>query len=176
VRIYEGSPRQDFEEVFRSIGAFLDQRTMKEVLLAEAPDGFIVQGLVTVGADSGAWSESMGTQTKETLTFLDDDIARFMDEALARRNHAIADDWAKAGYYEKAFRVLGRYMDEQKPRDTFFFEQDGAFVVRLLMAGATGSRHILSEFTREDIDAMIAKGPGLRDQRTAPGKTKPAET
>ena len=176
MRIYEGSPRQDFEEVFRSIGAFLDQRTMKEVLLAEAPDGFIVQGLVTVGADSGAWSESMGTQTKETLTFLDDDIARFMDEALARRNHAIADDWAKAGYYEKAFRVLGRYMDEQKPRDTFFFEQDGAFVVRLLMAGATGSRHILSEFTREDIDAMIAKGPGLRDQRSAPGKVKPADT
>ena len=25
MRIYEGSPRQDFEEVFRSVGAFLDQ-------------------------------------------------------------------------------------------------------------------------------------------------------
>jgi len=24
MRIYEGSPRQDFEEVFRSIGAFID--------------------------------------------------------------------------------------------------------------------------------------------------------
>ncbi len=46
MRIYEGSPRQDFEEVFRSIGAFLDQRGMKDVLLVEAPDGFIVQGLV----------------------------------------------------------------------------------------------------------------------------------
>ena len=34
MRIYEGSPRQDFEEVFRSIGAFLDQRGMKDVLLA----------------------------------------------------------------------------------------------------------------------------------------------
>jgi hypothetical protein len=173
VRIYEGSPRQDFEEVFRSIGAFLDQRSMKEVLLAEAPDGFIVQGLVTVGTDTSAWSESMGTQTKETLTFLDDDIARFMDEALARRNHAIPDDWAKAGYYEKAFRVLGQYMDEQKPRDTFFFEQDGAFVVRLLMASPTGSRHVLSEFTREDIDTMIAQGPGQRDRRNA-SKAKPA--
>jgi hypothetical protein len=173
VRIYEGSPRQDFEEVFRSIGAFLDQRSMKEVLLAEAPDGFIVQGLVTVGTDSSAWSESMGTQTKETLTFLDDDIARFMDEALARRNHSVPDDWAKAGYYEKAFRVLGQYMDEQKPRDTFFFEQDGAFVVRLLMASPTGSRHVLSEFTREDIDAMIAQGPGQRDRRS-PSKPKPA--
>ena len=165
MRIYEGSPRQDFEEVFRSIGAFLDQRRMKEVLLAEAPDGFIVQALVTTETDAATWSETMGTQTKETLTFLDDDIARFMDEAMARRNHPTADDWAKAGYYEKAFRVLGRYMDEQKPRDTFFFEQDGAFVVRLLMPSPTGSRHVLAEFTRDDIDAMVAQGPTLRDQR-----------
>ena len=60
MRIYEGSPRQDFEEVFRSIGAFLDQRGMKEVLLAEAPDGFIVQGLVSATAAGGAWSETMG--------------------------------------------------------------------------------------------------------------------
>jgi hypothetical protein len=170
VRIYEGSPRQDFEEVFRSIGAFLDQRAMKEILLAEAPDGFIVQGLVSSEVDAGAWSDSVGTQTKETLTFLDDDIARFMDEAVARRNRpAAADDWSKAGYYEKAFRVLGRYMDEQKPRDTFFFEQDGAFVVRLLMPSPTGSRHVLSEFTREDIDAMIAQGPNLRDREHGTG-------
>ena len=176
MRIYEGSPRQDFEEVLRSIGAFLDQRAMKEVLLAEAPDGFIVQGLVATQTDAGAWSESVGTQVKETLTFLDDDIARFMEEAVARRNRpATADEWSKAGYYERAFRVLGRYMDEQKPRDTFFFEQDGAFVVRLLMAGPTGSRHVLAEFTREDIDAMIAQGPTLRDQEHGPGKAASAE-
>src|SRR5262245_62764126 len=85
MRIYEGSPRQDFEEVFRSIGAFIDQRGMHEVLLVEAPDGFIVQGIVTAGEAGGAWSESMGSQTKETLTFLDDDIARFMEESLSRR-------------------------------------------------------------------------------------------
>ena len=72
MRIYEGSPRQDFEEVFRSIGAFLDQRGMKDVLLLEAPDGFIVQGLVLSGASSGTWSDSMGAQNKETLTFLDE--------------------------------------------------------------------------------------------------------
>ena len=85
LRIYEGSPRQDFEEVFRSIGAFLDQRRMTEVLLVEAPDGFIVQGIVVSGAGGGTWSDSIGTQSKETLTFLDDDIARFMEEALIRR-------------------------------------------------------------------------------------------
>ncbi len=163
MRIYEGSPRQDFEEVFRSVGAFLDQRGMKEVLLVEAPDGFIVQGLVLSTGGGSAWGESMGQQTKETLTFLDDDIARFMEEAIARRGSDLpAADWASAGQYEKAFRVLGRYMDEQKPRDVFFFEQDGAYVVRLLMSTQTGSRHVLAEFTREDIEAMIVAGPAYR--------------
>jgi hypothetical protein len=56
MRIYEGSPRQDFEEVFRSIGAFLDQRGMKDILLVEAPDGFILHGLVSAGASSGTWT------------------------------------------------------------------------------------------------------------------------
>ena len=173
MRIYEGSPRQDFEEVFRSIGAFVDGHGMRDVLLLEVPDGFIVQGLVTEKAEAASWSESMGTQTKETLTFLDDDIARFMDEALARRNRA-TDDWSKAGHYERAFRVLGRYMDEQKPRDTFFFEQDGAFVVRLLMASPTGSKHVLSEFTKDDIDGLIAQGPALRDRTSPPGAASKA--
>ena len=71
-------------------------------------------------------------------------------------------EWAKAGYYETSFRVLGRYMDEQRPRDVFFFEQDGAFVVRLLMTDAKGSRHVLAEFTREDIQALVAEGPSHR--------------
>lgn len=161
MRIYEGSPRQDFEEVFRSIGAFLDQRGMKDVLLLEAPDGFIVQGLVTAGQAGGAWSESVGVQSKETLTFLDDDIARFMEEAGARRGSGVSAASA-GGHYETAFRVIGRYMDEQKPRDVFFFEQDGAFVLRLLMGGQQGSKHELAEFTRDDIDELVARGPGLR--------------
>ena len=162
MRIYEGSPREDFEEVFRSIGAFLDQRGMKEVLLAEAPDGFIVQGLVATVALPDAKTEP-GQVAKETLTFLDDDIARFMEEALIRRGRGEATPTAgEAGYYESAFRVLGRYMDEQKPRDVFFFEQDGAFVLRLLISAAAGSRHVLAEFTREDIADMIAKAPALR--------------
>jgi hypothetical protein len=176
MRIYEGSPRQDFEEVFRSIGAFLDQRGMKDVLLAEAPDGFIVQGLVVTGASTSAWSDSMGQVVKETLTFLDDDIARFMEEALARRGQAAPAPAGPAGYYESAFRVLGRYMDEQRPRDVFFFEQDGAFVVRLLMGGQAGSKHVLAEFTREDIAEMIARGPTHRAKDTTPGAVKPASS
>ena len=171
MRIYEGSPRQDFEEVFRSIGAFLDQRGMHEVLLVEAPDGFIVQGIVVSGGGTGAWSESIGQQTKETLTFLDDDIARFMEESVARRGRPGPEPEREAGYYERAFRVLGRYMDEQNPRDVFFFEQDGAFVVRLLMGGQTGSRHVLAQFTRDDITEMVTRGPGLRKPAPKPSGT-----
>jgi hypothetical protein len=165
MRIYEGSPRQDFEEVFRSIGAFLDQRGMKDVLLLEAPDGYIVQGLVVAGGNVGTWSESVGSQTKETLTFLDDDIARFMEEAGSRRGTA---DNHVSGHYETAFRVIGRYMDDQKPHDVFFFEQEGAFVLRLLMTSQAGSRHELAEFTRDDIADMVARGPSLRHAETKP--------
>ncbi len=164
MRIYEGSPRQDFEEVLRSIGAFLDQRGMKDVLLLEVPDGFIVQGLVMEGGTTGTWSEAVGHQVKETLTFVDDDIARFMDEALARRGGEAAEptDWSKAGYYEKSFRVLGRWIDGERPHDVFFFEQGGAFVVRLQMVTAAGAHHALAEFTREDIEGLVTSAPQLR--------------
>jgi hypothetical protein len=162
MRIYEGSPRQDFEEVLRSIGAFLDQRGMHDVLLVEAPDGFILQGLAMEGG-SGTWSETPGHQAKETLTFLDDDIARFMDEAIARRAAGKpAPDWTAGGYYENSLRVLGRWMDEQKPHDIFFFEQGGAFVVRLHRMGAAGGYHELAEFTKDDIEAMIKAAPQAR--------------
>ena len=175
MRVYEGSPRQDFEEVFRSIGAFLDQRAMREVLLAEAPDGFIVQGLVTTGIGDGPWSEATSLVSKETLTFLDDDIARFMEEAQARRESGDPlPSSGEAGYYESAFRVLGRYMDEQKPRDVFFFEQEGAFVLRLLMGGPGSSRHVLAEFTPDDIAEMVSQAPALRQQDRTPGATTAA--
>jgi hypothetical protein len=171
MRIYEGSPRQNYEEVLRSIGAFLDQRGMREMLVVEAPDGFVVQGLV-VETTSGAWSDHLGTQTKETFTFLDDDVARFMEEGHARREtHQPAVTWGQPGYYEQAFRVVGRYVDEQKPRDIFFFEQDGAFVLRLLMGTQTGSRHVIAEFTRDEVEALIAQAPDMRGENAA--KTQP---
>ena len=169
MRIYEGSPRQNYEEVLRSIGAFLDQRGMREILLVEAPDGFVVQGLVVSTASAGAWSEQIGHQTKETFTFLDDDIARFLEEGHARRDNVpLAVTWGQAGYYEHAFRVVGRYVDQQKPRDIFFFEQDRAFVLRLLMGTQTGSRHLIAEFTRDEVEAMIAEAPDFRDEKAKP--------
>jgi hypothetical protein len=159
MRIYEGTPRRDYEEVLRSIGAFVDQRGMREILLAEAPDGFIVQGLVDSIVPPGAWNEPGASTGKETYTFLDEDVARFMEDAISRRRRGEpGPDAAMAGPYEQSLRVLGRYIDEQQPRDVFFFEQQGAYVLRLLASARSGPRHILVEFTPEDIAAMVAEG------------------
>ncbi len=162
MRIYDGSPRQDFEEVLRSIGAYLDRRGMRDVIVMEAPDGFIVQGLTTVGASSSTWSESLGQVAKETMTFLDEDIGRFMDEAVARRGSGAQEQLPPPGRYEHAFRVIGHYVDEQKPKDMFFFEQEGSFVLRLHQTTQGVAHHALAEFTRDDVEALIARGPTFR--------------
>jgi hypothetical protein len=171
MRIYEGSPRQDFEEVFRSIGAFLDARAMRDILVLEVPDGFVVQGVVAAGASTSAWSETVGTVSKETLTFVDDDIAKFMEEAATRRGAAklpVATPEPATGY-ERALRVIGRWIDSQRPRDVFLFEQGGAYVVRLMLAAQAGTHHQLAEFTAEDVTAMVAEGPSLRAPRPGTG-------
>ena len=177
MRIYDGSPRKDFEEVFRSIGAHLDQRGLKDILILEVPDGFIVQGLAHVGASSSVWSESIGQVETETMTFADEDIALFMDESAARRGQGAPPPSPFGGAeYEDALRVIGRYIDEQRPKDIFLFEQEGAFVVRLHHATQSGSRHTLAEFTRDDIAALVARAPALRTPATETKASGPART
>ena len=174
MRIYEGSPRQNYEEVLRSIGAVLDQRGVREILFTELEDGLLFQALVLSEFQGGNWAESQQL-VKETFIFLDDDISRFMDEGLARRRAGGSQPRPiQSGYYEQALRVIGRYVDQQRPRDVFFFEQDGAFVMRLLMSTQAGSRHVLAEFTRDEIESLILQGPAYRgrDARAAPSEQR----
>ncbi len=169
MRIYEGSPRQDFEEVFRSIGAFLDTRAMRDILILEVPDGFIVQGLVAAGASSSAWSDTMGTVSNETLSFLDEDVAKFMEEAAKRRGVA-EDAGTEAGIHERALRVIGHWIDGEKPRDVFLFEQEGAYVVRLNMGGQqAGASQARGVHERRRRGAHLA-GAGTARQAGAPGE------
>lgn len=164
MRIYEGSPRQDWEEVLRSIGAFADRERIKELLLLELDAGFIIQGLA-LPRDS-AWTESEGMLTKTTHELPDDEIGKMIDAAEAKRTDGpeTTPHAEIANYYEQAMRVIGAYLDGQKPRDVFLFEQDGAFVLRLLVSatGAAAAGHQLAEFTKEDILAMIGAAPQQR--------------
>lgn len=163
MRIYEGSPRQDWEEVLRTIGAYADAEAFKELLLLELDGGFILQALAIPQA--GAWSESSGSLVKRTIELPDDGIAEMMDQAAAQRSSAkpVVPEADLANYYEQALRVIGRYLDAQKAREVFFFEQEGAFVLRVLMAHPGGSvGHQLTEFTKDDILAMIGEAPHNR--------------
>jgi hypothetical protein len=164
MRMYEGAPRQNYEEVLRSIGAVLDQRAMREISLNETDDGFVVQGLALVPGEERPWNDPNARLEKETVLLVEDDISRFMDEAVARRADRTSKESVRAtkGFYESALRVLGAYIDQQQPRDVFFFEQDHQFVVRLLMSTRAGLKHVLVEFTREEIESMIANSRPAR--------------
>jgi hypothetical protein len=164
MRIYEGSPRQQWEEVLRSIGAFADRERLKELLLLELEVGFVLQGL---GLQSGgADSDSFGSAVKRTYELTDDQVGELMDVRVAERGTS-PDEVPHAeitNYYEHAMRVIGRYIDSQKAHDVFLFEQDGSFVLRLFGVSATRVAHQLAEFTRDEILAMIESAPEQRQQ------------
>jgi hypothetical protein len=164
MRIYEGSPRQDWEEVLRSVGAYIDDRGMRSIIFLETDTGFIIQGTsVQAGMGTG---ESMGTVNRETLTLHDDDVSKFMDAAISRRGKQ--EEEAPLHHYEQQLRVIGRYLDEQHPRDIFFFEVDGSYIARITVAGQTGLKHEIVEFTRDDIADLLAKGPEMRRSTQPP--------
>jgi hypothetical protein len=174
MRIYEGSPRQDWEEVLRAIGAFADRERLKELLFLELEDGFLLQGMgVPAG---GADSDTMGTLAKRTYELLDDQVAQLLDEVTAHRGTAESNlpHAELTNYYEQALRIIGAWVDREKARDLFFFEQDGSFVMRTLQAGSGGAvGHRLAEFTRDEIVAMIEAAP---QQRSAAPATPGAPT
>jgi hypothetical protein len=168
MRIYEGSPRQQWEEVLRSIGAFADREQLKELLLLELEVGFVLQGLGLQAG--GADSDSFGTAVKRTYELTDDQVGELMDAAVSHRGTA-PDNVPHAditNYYEHAMRVIGNYIDSQKAHDVFLFEQEGSFVLRLF--GIAGGRvaHQLSEFTRDEILTMIQSAPEQRHQAPEP--------
>ncbi|MEZ4597696.1 MAG: hypothetical protein R3C32_13270 [Chloroflexota bacterium] len=83
-----------------------------------------------------------------------------------------------AGPYERALRVLGGYIDQQQPRDVFLMEQEGSWLLRLLMGARTGMQHVLVEFTPDEIAARADHAPALRrqarhDPASAKGPTLP---
>ncbi len=168
MRIYEGSPRQDWEEVLRSIGAWADREVLKELLFLELDGGFLVQGIHE--SMGGQWSET-GTFAKQTHELTDDQVGDLMGEAKENRDSA-TEDHAEVGianFYEQALRIIGKWLDGVQPRDVFFFEQGGSFVVRAFVVGAHGKvGHQLSEFTRDEIVAMIESAPSDRGHAAAP--------
>lgn len=164
MRIYEGTPRQDWEDVLRAVGAFADRERLKEILLLELEGGLLLQGLAFA---SGTWSESAGTLVKRTYELTDEQVGQLLDEAIAKRGTGVDPhpEVGIASFYENSLRVVGKWLDANRPRDLFFFEQDGGYVLRTLVASAVGGPgHQLAEFTRDEIVAMIEAGAQQRTE------------
>ena len=164
MRIYDGSPRQDWEEVLRSIGAFIDSEHLKEVLLLELEGGFLLQGMGL--ASGGGDSDQLGSVSKRTYELTDEQVGELMDARTAQRGTADSDAPLPdlTNYYELGMRVIGAFIDTQKAHDVFLFEQDGSFVLRLFtVSGSRAAGHQLSEFTRDEILAMIQSAPEQRE-------------
>ena len=177
MRIYDGSPRQDWEGVLRSIGAYCDRERLKEILLLELEGGFVLQGLAM--AVAGGDSDSLGALIKRTFELTDDQVGELME--VAEQNRGTADsDRAHPdllNYYELSLRILGAYIDGQKAHDVFFFEQEGTYVLRLFgVTGSRGAGHQLSEFTRDEMLAMIESAPDQRQPEPDPRKPAPETT
>ncbi len=176
MRIYEGSPRQDWEEVLRSIGAWADREVLKELLFLELDGGFLVQGIHE--SMGGQWSET-GTFSKQTHELTDDQVGDLIGEAKEQREAAGADhpEVGVANFYEQALRIIGKWLDSVQPRDVFFFEQGGSFVVRTFIVAPHGHvGHQLSEFTRDEIVAMIESAPLDRGRGSAAAPLASAES
>lgn len=164
MRIYDGSPRQDWEEVLRSVGAFADGERLKELLFLELEGGFLLQGLGMSAASAD--SDSLGAIAKRTYELTDDQVGEMVDALMTKRGSADADRAHPdlLNYNELAMRIIGAYIDTQKAHDVFLFEQDGSFVVRLFNSGSSRGNHQLAEFTRDEILAMIESAPEQRHQ------------
>jgi hypothetical protein len=157
MRIYEGSPRQDWEDVLRSVGSYLDHQGIRGLVFLETDTGFIIQG--TAVHRSLGPGEAIGQASRETLTLHDDDIGKFMDEAVARRGQTPDET---LDHNESRLRVIGRYFDEHHPREVVFFEVEGAYIARLQVIGQGGLRQEILEFTNDDITNMLNTAPQQR--------------
>ena len=139
MRIYDGSPRQDWEEVLRSIGGLCRQRAPQGDPAPRARGRIPAPGPCACLAGS-ADSETFGALVKRTYELTDDQVGEMMEASAAKRGTADADrpHADLLNYYELALRILGAYIDGQKAHDVFLLEQEGSFVLRLY--GVTGSR------------------------------------
>ena len=82
MRLFAGLSRTDYEEVFRAIGALLDERGWTNVALMEVEEGLVLQGTPKASYQD--------RPSLEVYLLTDNDVEAVMRDALARRHAAAA--------------------------------------------------------------------------------------
>ena len=82
MRIFAGLSKTDYEEVFRAIGALVDERGWRNITVMKVDEGLVLQV-----SPSPSYKE--GAPGLETYLLTDGDVERVMREALLRRQREI---------------------------------------------------------------------------------------
>jgi hypothetical protein len=149
MRVYEGSPRRDYEEVLRSIGAAVDAEYLKSLVLMELAEGFFGTAIRST-PDRRTAADIVGRFEQIRLNFNDDELATALERGFEHRGDSNA-----GGLYEHSLRLIGRWMDREQATQVFLMEQAGSFIVRVLppFPGATAA-YTLAEFTPADLERL----------------------
>ena len=78
MKLFAGLSRTDYQDVFRAIGAMIDDRGLQDVRIWEHADGIVVQAHK---AREGEY---------ETILYTDEDLKVLLEESYERRNRKAA--------------------------------------------------------------------------------------
>lgn len=105
IGVYEGSPRRDYEEVLRSIGAAVDAEFLNSLVLMELAEGYFCTAIRST-PDPRTAADIVGRFEQVRLNFNDDELATALQRGFEHRG-----DSPTGGLYEHALRLIGRWMD-----------------------------------------------------------------
>lgn len=78
MKIFSGLAQTDYQDIFRAIGALVDQQRLRDVRVWEHADGIIVQGR-RPEEENGRY---------QSILLSDDDLRALLEQAYRRRNAA----------------------------------------------------------------------------------------
>jgi hypothetical protein len=148
MRVYKGSPRRDYEEVLRSIGAAVDAEYLNSLVLMELAEGFFGTAIRST-PDPRTAADIVGRFEQVRLNFNDDELAGALERGFEHR-----DASPGGGVYEHALRLIGRWMDREQATQVFLMEQAGSFIVRVLPPFPGTNAYTLAEFTAADLERL----------------------
>ena len=133
---------------------------------------------------AGGDSDSLGALVKRTFELTDDQVGELMDVAEEKRGTADSDRAHPdlMNYYELSLRILGAYIDSRRRTTSSSSSRRAPTSCgSSASTGTHGAGHQLSEFTREEMLAMIESAPEQRqpspsrkarpERRAVPGET-----
>jgi len=164
--ITDGGFGQTVEDVLRALGAVLDERRARGVVLIEVPKGLVVRARVSPTIDDrldGTWvSLEQAFGHKEILE------QRMSSLQLRGSGH-------RAGPLERALRVLGRYIDVNDLYQVTLMEHDAGRGWLLWHRSRTVGRHVLVTFDHDEVERAASSAQEAREGVPVPIEMPPTE-